>query len=122
MHRPLLILDVMSLVSIGSGRKVAEVSEIRLGLHQRLLIRRPRGCVKEWLLLVMACTGLRGERHILEIVRLKSGLVHSRSPFGRILQVLKKFSAKGTIRCNLISQSLRILGTWDRKSELVRVA
>jgi len=112
----------MSLVSIGSRRKIAEVSEIRLGLQHRVLIRRPWGRVKEWLLLVMACTGLRGEWHILEIVRLISGLVHSRSPFGRILQVLKKFRAKGTIGCYLISQSLRILGTWDRKGELVGVA
>ena len=122
MHRPLLILDVMSLVSISSGRKVAEVSEIRLCLHQRLLIRGPWGRVKEWLLLVMACAGLRGERHILEIVRLISGLVHSCSQFGRILQILKKFPAKGTIGCYLISQSLRIFGTWDRKCKLVRVA
>ena len=86
----LVVLDVMSLVSIGSGRKVAEVSEIRLSLQQRLLVRRPWSRVKErlLLLLIMSCAGLRGGRHILEIVLLKSGLVHSRSPFSRILQVL----------------------------------
>jgi hypothetical protein len=43
------ILNILSLVSIRSGREVAQITQIRLGLEHGLLVGWPRCCVEEGL-------------------------------------------------------------------------